>query len=201
MSKTYKQNVYYFQDEMRKVPASSRNIASQQPILTILKDHEMDLRHFLNARLAGHPDKEDLMQDIFVRLAEQEDLPKRLSLGYEKTRAYLIIIASNLIRDMYRRRQVREKARQDILYEQQLSIEKRTLEKQQAARQKLAAIDTVLAELSPKCRQAFKLSRFENLGYREIGEKMNISASMVRKYVAKALLTLKTEVDISGGEL
>jgi len=50
-----------------------------------------------------------------------------------------------------------------------------------------AAIDT----LPPKCRMVFKLSRFEELTYKEIADKMDISVKTVENQMSKALRVLR----------
>lgn len=51
-----------------------------------------------------------------------------------------------------------------------------------------------IEQLPPKCKQAFELSRFENLKYREIAETMNISIKTVEIHVSKALFLLRQAV-------
>lgn len=46
-------------------------------------------------------------------------------------------------------------------------------------------------ELPPKMREVFRLSRFENLSYKEISEKLQISDKTVKKQINKALRFLK----------
>lgn len=49
----------------------------------------------------------------------------------------------------------------------------------------------VINELPPQCREAFKLSRLENLSYKTIAERMNISVNTVEKHIGKALAILR----------
>jgi len=53
-----------------------------------------------------------------------------------------------------------------------------------------AAIDT----LPPKCRTVFQLSRFEELTYKEIAERMDISVKTVENQMGKALRVLREEL-------
>ncbi len=57
-----------------------------------------------------------------------------------------------------------------------------------------ARILGVVNGLPPQCREAFRLSRFEQLSYKEIAVRMNISVKTVEKHVSKALQLLKTEL-------
>ncbi len=48
--------------------------------------------------------------------------------------------------------------------------------------------------LPEKCRQAFLLSRSEDLSYKDISGQLNISVSTVEKHISKALKFLKTNL-------
>jgi RNA polymerase sigma-70 factor (ECF subfamily) len=48
-------------------------------------------------------------------------------------------------------------------------------------------------KLSPQCKNAFTLSRYEQLSYKEIAEKMCISVNTVEKHIGKALQHLRQE--------
>ena len=48
-------------------------------------------------------------------------------------------------------------------------------------------INNAIEELPEKCREVFKLSRFENLKYQQIADKLNISIKTVETQMSKAL--------------
>lgn len=56
-------------------------------------------------------------------------------------------------------------------------------------------IKEAIDSLSPKCREAFTLSRYEDLSYMEIAEKMNISVNTVENHISKALKILRRELN------
>jgi RNA polymerase sigma-70 factor (ECF subfamily) len=56
------------------------------------------------------------------------------------------------------------------------------------------AIEKEINDLPERCRQAFKLSRKENLTFKEIAAKLDISVNTVEKHVAKALKILRTNL-------
>jgi RNA polymerase sigma-70 factor (ECF subfamily) len=67
-------------------------------------------------------------------------------------------------------------------------------EERLGAQQELALMRAVLLELPPKCRQAFLLVRLEELSHREAAAEMGISQTMVRKYLARAVLHIQARV-------
>lgn len=75
-----------------------------------------------------------------------------------------------------------------------------TLEEMQAdeLRERLhGAIET----LPEKCKLIFSLSRFENLSYKEISEKLNLSKKTVENQISKALKVLRNSVLYSSGKI
>src|SRR5690606_31477306 len=63
-----------------------------------------------------------------------------------------------------------------------------------AAKELQARITAALARLPRQCRTVFQLSRFEELKYREIAEKLNLSVKTVENHMGKALKLLRHEL-------
>lgn len=162
----------------------------------IVRDHEHAIRRFLRARLANHPDYEDVVQEIYLKLAEQQDLSEKLSMGEAQSRYYLITMASNLVRDRYRRKAVRREVPLSLADQQGFENLAPSPEDLLISRQNVAAIKKAVLKLPAKCRRAFLLSRVRNLSYREIAEDMNISISMVEKHIMRALTGIRASVDL-----
>lgn len=55
-------------------------------------------------------------------------------------------------------------------------------------------LNAVIEELSPQSREAFKLSRYEQMSYKKIAAHMDISVATVEKHVSKALAVLRKEL-------
>ncbi|MCL3779540.1 RNA polymerase sigma-70 factor [Prolixibacteraceae bacterium JC049] len=55
-------------------------------------------------------------------------------------------------------------------------------------------IAEVIESLPPKCKEVFKLSRFEQLKNREIADQMSISVKMVEKHISKAIQILRQQL-------
>lgn len=189
MHKNRDKNVIYFDSQTKSKDFYAKDI--DRSLVKILKEHESDLRRFINKRLINDEDKDDLLQDIFIRLATQKNLEERLSRGPEKTKAYLIVTASNLIRDKYRRKKIREDSNEKVISNQKQFVLNKTPENITECDEILKLIDKVLENLPLICRQAFVLSRYHGMNYREVGLQLNISASMVEKHNAKALMALR----------
>jgi RNA polymerase sigma-70 factor (ECF subfamily) len=55
-------------------------------------------------------------------------------------------------------------------------------------------IDTAIKELPEKCREIFMLSRFENLKYQQIADKLQISVKTVEAQMSKALQHMRVRL-------
>lgn len=132
-------------------------------------------------RLVGsRNDAEDLAASAFTELAELDDVSR-----IRQPRALLTTIARRLTYEFWRRRDLER----DYLAELALAPEQFDASPEAVclAVEALLRIDAALQGVSAKAREAFILSQFEELGYAEIGRRLGVSVSMVRKYVAQAL--------------
>jgi RNA polymerase sigma-70 factor (ECF subfamily) len=134
-------------------------------------------------------DAEDVAQDACVHVLRLTT-PQTV----REPARYLARIAQNLAIDRGRRRK-REAALFDSSADAELAGRngldpERITSGEQALMRALAAI----AELPPRCREAFELHRFEGLSYIAIAHRMGISVSMVEKHIAEAMLRLEEEV-------
>jgi RNA polymerase sigma-70 factor (ECF subfamily) len=131
----------------------------------------------------GAVDADDVAQDACVRAL---DLPAPQNV--RDPIRYLFRIARNLVIDRRRKR-----AREALLSESLAVIEYGSSEPADperilAGKQDLARVLAAIDSLPPRCRQAFTLHRFGGLSYAAIARQMGISASMVEKHIAEAML-------------
>ncbi|MDB5396863.1 MAG: polymerase, sigma-24 subunit, subfamily [Rhodospirillales bacterium] len=130
-------------------------------------------------------DGEEIAQDAVVRV-----LQARATTAMENPVRYLSRVARNLFVDAERVR-----ARDRIVIEPAADLEARAdsrpdPERALAGKERLEQAFAVIEDLPPRCRQAFRLHRFEGLSYVAIARQMGISPSMVEKHIAEAMLRL-----------
>lgn len=58
----------------------------------------------------------------------------------------------------------------------------------------LIRIDSIVDTLPPKCKEVFKMSRYEYLTHQEIAQKLNISKKTVENHMTRALKTLRSDL-------
>ena len=143
---------------------SSVDLSLQQAVHTLYEDHHGWLCGWLRKRLGCHHHAADLAQDTFIRV-----LTQRKSFELREPRAYLSTIARSLMIDMFRRRAV-----------------------EQAYLDTLANLPEPVA-LSPETRSLIietlmEIDRLlDGLSYVEIGRRLDISVTTVKKHAVRAL--------------
>lgn len=157
----------------------------------VVDEHEIPLRRFLRIRLANESDREEIAQEVFLRLCRQKDLEDKLSAGVESTRAYLFTVATNLIRDMRRRAVVRQSDYHEDFDDQTFLDKTQSIEDQVEVSQDLEIALRIIDRMPRKRSSAFIMNRFQGMSYREIAEKMGVSCSMVEKHISAALLDIR----------
>jgi RNA polymerase sigma-19 factor, ECF subfamily len=123
---------------------------------------------------------EDVASEAFTQLAALPDLE-----SVREPRAMLTTIAQRVMYESWRRRDLERNylaALAQVPEAFHPSPEERAM-----LVESLLAIDKALDGLSAKARTAFLYSQLDGLTYAEIGERLGVSASMVRQYMAKAL--------------
>lgn len=150
----------------------------------LYSNHHGWLLGWLRKKLGCSQRAADMAQDTFVRvLTSRADL-----YALDEPRAYLTTIAGRLIIDDARRRKV-ERIYLDTwgaLYgETAVAPSSETLVE---VVELLTEVSRLLESLPDKPRRAFLMSRLDGRPYRDIAVELGVSVSMVKKYVAQALV-------------
>ncbi|MCP1515081.1 RNA polymerase sigma factor [Pseudomonas rhodesiae] len=155
-----------------------------------------DILHFLRKRTDNVSDAADMTQDVFAQWLGYRDRA-----NVEQPRAFLFQVARNLLRDHWRKQKVRQTVQCEQVDKDVEAVTEEQNEPMAAALrlQRLEQLKEVLAELSPRRREALMLHRFEGLSQAQIAARMGISISMVEKHIAFALLHCKRRLQHEPG--
>jgi|GEM_PF-599813 len=126
---------------------------------------------------------EDILHDMFVSLWNRRET----ILEIESIPAYFYTSCRYLVFRHYRRRMQEEHPDEEL----DVADQERPLEERLHYRYLLDMVAREVEKLPEKCRQAFKLSRYEYLTNREIAERMAISESTVENHINKAINRLR----------
>ena len=166
-------------------------LGSQGILERLFEEHAGALRSFLGVRLGSGQDVEDVVQDVYVRLARQDGLLEKVAASSGSTRSYLYTIANNLVVDRQRHSVMARKHGLTEVTELPERAVHQTPERAIVADQELERVKAVLMKLAPMRRQAFVLSRFRHMSYRQIAIEMDIKPKRVEKYIASVLAVLR----------
>jgi RNA polymerase sigma-70 factor (ECF subfamily) len=150
-----------------------------------------DLLRFFTQRLRSAAAAEDLVQDIYLRLATQDG-----GVVIHNPVGYLYRLGSNLMLDRLRgerRAAVRDGAwlnSHSTRVGSEEVAENPTAEQIIAARQRLDAIVLTLRELPDQTQRVFRMHKFEGLSHPQVAAALGISRSSVEKHVMAALKAL-----------
>ncbi|PHK95266.1 RNA polymerase subunit sigma [Pseudoroseomonas rhizosphaerae] len=124
----------------------------------------------------------DLVQDLFCKLLERPPVT-----AIEKPRAFLATSAIRLLIDQKRRLAIEQAYVQALAILRDDDTAATPLQVCEAV-EALTAIARMLETLAEKPRRAFLMNRLDGLGHAEIGERLGVSSSTVKQYVAAALV-------------
>jgi len=149
--------------------------------------YHLCLQYLHNEKIA-----EELVQDTFLKLWEiRETLNEQINI-----RSFLYTITKNNCLNHLRNQKISLKHQENIKYmEMQFNYE--ALEKLgnyiqfEELRNK---IDDAISKLPSEIIGTFRLSRFEELSYKEIAEQQGISIKTVEAHISKALRILRVEL-------
>jgi RNA polymerase sigma factor (sigma-70 family) len=162
--------------------------AQSELIERLFREHNEALVRFLLARLRSRQAALEVAQEAYVRLLSL-DQPGAVSY----LRSFLFKTAANLAVDRLRRDDVHARATETPLFRE--FTDDRTPERAAAGAQEIQRLVELLADLPPKCREAFILNRFHGMDFPDIAAEMKLSERMVRIYVVRALLFCRAQLE------
>ena len=145
-----------------------------------LQYHEELRRAVIKKFTVSHTEAEDVVQTAFIRYTES-------SAPVRNPRAFLYKTCSNIVIDQIRQRNVQIGYARSVAESEPESTQEIGPERQLDAIQRLGVISRALWAMPGKRRRLLMMSRFDGLSYAEISRRVNLSETVVRKHIAKAL--------------
>ena len=122
----------------------------------------------------------EIVQEAFLRTYRERDTVTTL-------RAFLFSTARNLAANEYRHRRTVERGGVGDLDDSGVKLECESLETGLLRDERNRLIQEAIDRLPPQCRAAFTLRVFHECSYKEVADRLGISAKTVEKHIARGL--------------
>jgi len=154
----------------------------------VFKMHYKNLHAYACAMLKDEDEAEEVVQQVFFKLWERSH---HLSFS-GSVAAYLYRAVHNESLNWLKHQKIKAGHQLHIAYSMKNKSETIAGKMQQKELEK--KFRQALNELPEQCRTVFQLSRFEDMKYREIADKLEISVKTVENHMGKALKLLRTKL-------
>lgn len=154
----------------------------------LFKSHFKALHAYANVILKDEDDAEEIVQQMFLKFWEKRDL-----LNIQTSiKAYLYKSVYHDSLNFLKHQKIKTK------YQDFASYSMNTQHLPASARAEVTELEynlrMALNELPEQCRTIFQMSRFEELKYREIAERLGLSVKTIENQMGKALRILRMEL-------
>ena len=174
-----------FQDEQIALRLSKRDEAAFEQVF---KTHYKNLHAYAFTILKDEDEAEEMVQQVFFKLWERSE---HLSFS-GPIAAYLYRAVHNESLNFIKHQKVKAGHQLQVAYSMKNKTEQAS---PKMIRKELEnKFREALNELPEQCRTVFQLSRFEDMKYKEIADKLDISVKTVENHMGKALKLLRTKL-------
>jgi len=154
---------------------------SRTEIFTKLFAESRQALHRYIQRFVGSSETaKEIVQEAFLRTYRQRESVTTL-------RAFLFSTARNLAANEYRRRRIMERGAVGHFGDSRVKTEHESLETEVLRDERNRLIQEAIDRLPPQCRAAFALRVFHECSYKEVADRLGISAKTVEKHIARGL--------------
>ncbi|MCB0700218.1 MAG: RNA polymerase sigma-70 factor [Chitinophagaceae bacterium] len=151
------------------------------------KEHFKGLHAYACSILRDEDDAEEMVQNVFYKLWEKKERLNEL----DSIPAYLYRAVYNECMNFVKHEKVKKAHQQHVTHVGDVNEREHDSAGVKELEGKIAE---ALKSLPEQCRTIFQMSRFEELKYREIADKMGLSVKTVENQMGKALKILRTKL-------
>jgi RNA polymerase sigma-70 factor (ECF subfamily) len=138
------------------------------------------LHRYIRRFVGSTETAKEIVQEAFLRTYRQRDSVTTL-------RAFLFSTARNLAANEYRHRRITERGAVGDFGDSRVNTQRESLETELLRDERNRLIQEAIDRLPPQCRAAFTLRVFHECSYKEVAERLGISAKTVEKHIARGL--------------
>lgn len=158
--------------------------SNQEAFTTLYKKYWKQVYNFSRLYLTSQSVAEEVVQEVFIKVWESRDFMRE----GDNFKGLLFIITRNLIFNMHRKNLNEDFYKMTVLSAMENSYD---IEEEIDAKNLGEYIDLLIADLPPRRREIFNLSRKENKSYKEISQLLGVSEKTVENQIGEALRFLR----------
>jgi RNA polymerase sigma-70 factor (family 1) len=160
---------------------------SESAFEMLFRQHYRTLCNYAYSRISDREEDEEVVQDVFCRIWEQREKLAKL----QSVKAYLFRCVHNSCLNKIRHQKIRQEYMEHSARENSIEVSPVTGFQLRELQDKLQAAISALPE---QCGLVFKLSRYEELSYKEIATVLGISIKTVENHMGKALKIMRLQM-------
>jgi RNA polymerase sigma-70 factor (family 1) len=154
---------------------------SRTEVFTKLFAESRDALHRYIRRFVGSSETaKEIVQEAFLRTYRERESVTTL-------RAFLFSTARNLAANEYRHRRTVERDAAGAFGDSRVNPQSESLESELLRDERNRLIQEAIDHLPRQCRAAFTLRVFHECSYKEVADRLGISAKTVEKHIARGL--------------
>jgi RNA polymerase sigma-70 factor, ECF subfamily len=154
---------------------------SRTDVFTKLFAESRDALHRYIRRFVGSSETaKEIVQEAFLRTYRERDSVTTL-------RAFLFSTARNLAANEYRHRRTVERDAAGNFGDSRVNPQSESLESELLRDERNRLVQEAIDHLPRQCRAAFTLRVFHECSYKEVADRLGISAKTVEKHIARGL--------------
>lgn len=148
----------------------------------LYRQRRKTLERYVRRLLGNVDDAADISQEAFLRAYAAE-----LGHATPMSEALLYTVARNLALTELRKRTFRATDAMEDMAELQLHDPRGNPEAHLERQQMLAAVETAMSRMAPKCLEVFRLRKVEDASHAAIAKQLDISQKTVERHMTRAL--------------
>jgi RNA polymerase sigma-70 factor (family 1) len=138
------------------------------------------LHRYIRRFVGSSETAKEIVQEAFLRTYRERESVTTL-------RAFLFSTARNLAANEYRHRQTVERSELGDFGDSRVKAERESPEAELLRDERNRLLQEAIDRLPPQCRAAFTLRVFHECSYKEVADRLGISAKTVEKHIARGL--------------
>lgn len=154
----------------------------------VFKSHFKSLHAYACTILKEEAMAEEMVQQVFFKLWEKKE---QVNIQ-QSIHAYLYRAVYNECLNYLKHQKVKKAHQSHTLHTADAASEQAS--RKLAAKELEAKIAEALNQLPEQCRTIFQMSRFEELKYREIADRLNLSVKTIENQMGKALKIMRMQL-------